>query len=861
MGKYLGFIEEKISVSNTFYNFKPLYQLNGTTLSYLNNNDRQELLPESEFGNINFYSSKSEYPLKEYFHNTAYIFFDFVTSELEDSISFTTGERNRTGYKVDISTLSSNKIQEMSQLNFFQVIPKEKIVGNYCVNPILEVNDVGLYDGQDVFLQIDENELIGPYKVGLRLHGKQFYVNTKLKESQYIIRGLVLNNSENDNIQVYGGYESERKIWHKPESFPIIDIDVIQDEELLQNFRDSLADDFIKDGKINLTDIVKLLDSYRKSTIIGSMVPKEIQDKRLERLRNFFTDESNLEDTFNFLSSVIPALLLKYKDSTQFSSVVSHLSNNKEFMSKVQSFREIFGRVDALKADLDELTRKKSILLEEIEIKNSSELSEEILAEHQAEIDEKIKTKDDIQKEIEKLRVELNFFENGSDLQEKLTSLERKVRYKEDRERELDKKISEIETRLDNKFKNSEDKAVDFAFDGMLANKLLKQAAAWETQQCEDAYESLIYQLRNIPKSQKRGEALVEYICEKIKDCRPNYSKNDIINILICVSQGFLTVFSGEPGTGKTSICNILAHSLGLMLPKNLLEKQKNSYEPNRYIPVSVEKGWTSKRDFVGYYNPLTRNFDKSNCRIFDGFKILDTEAKGDLTDLPFLFLLDEANLSPMEYYWADFMNICDDWDESHGINLGENYQLSIPESLRFVATINNDHTTETLSPRLLDRAWVILLPSVVPGTAKELRYNSKDIEMITWSSLKETFGSSVEPLNPMDGEAKEIYERLYALFGSLSFRVDNAIRRYWSVAKNLFENDSDGTNASIVALDYAIAQKILPLLRDSGDEYRKFLNSIYDICSDSNLRQSSTLLKSIIEKGDRRMKFYQFFS
>ena len=33
----------------------------------------------------------------------------------------------------------------------------------------------------------------------------------------------------------------------------------------------------------------------------------------------------------------------------------------------------------------------------------------------------------------------------------------------------------------------------------------------------------------------------------------------------------------------------------------------------NRYVPVSVEKGWTSKRDLIGYYNPLTRRFESQD--------------------------------------------------------------------------------------------------------------------------------------------------------------------------------------------------------------------------------------------------------
>ena len=48
------------------------------------------------------------------------------------------------------------------------------------------------------------------------------------------------------------------------------------------------------------------------------------------------------------------------------------------------------------------------------------------------------------------------------------------------------------------------------------------------------------------------------------------------------------------------------------------------------------------------------------------------------------LILLDEANLSPMEYYWSDFMNICDDLGDQSTVNLGENYVFGIPETLHF---------------------------------------------------------------------------------------------------------------------------------------------------------------------------------
>lgn len=78
-------------------------------------------------------------------------------------------------------------------------------------------------------------------------------------------------------------------------------------------------------------------------------------------------------------------------------------------------------------------------------------------------------------------------------------------------------------------------------------------------------------------------------------------------------SSGFLTVFSGMPGCGKTSICNIIAKVFGLNKYDGLSSTLKDI---NRFVSVSVERGWTSKRDFIGYYNPLTKSFEENNRNV-----------------------------------------------------------------------------------------------------------------------------------------------------------------------------------------------------------------------------------------------------
>ena len=156
----------------------------------------------------------------------------------------------------------------------------------------------------------------------------------------------------------------------------------------------------------------------------------------------------------------------------------------------------------------------------------------------------------------------------------------------------------------------------------------------------------------------------------------------------------------------------------------------------------------------------LTKAFEENNREVFEGLRLLDMEQKKGLHKWPFIILLDEANLSPMEYYWADFMNICDDLDNNSSINLGNNNVFHIPETLHFLATINNDHTTETLSPRLIDRAWVITLPK-----NSSIQYNReipKDlIRNITWDEIKKVFTIAGYEKKGFDREIQSLYEAL----------------------------------------------------------------------------------------------------
>ncbi|MDR0871795.1 MAG: AAA family ATPase, partial [Planctomycetaceae bacterium] len=218
-------------------------------------------------------------------------------------------------------------------------------------------------------------------------------------------------------------------------------------------------------------------------------------------------------------------------------------------------------------------------------------------------------------------------------------------------------------------------------------------------------------------------------------------SRNEVANYLICLTQGFITTFAGDPGTGKTSLCHLLARALGLA----------RDDENKRFVEVSVERGWTSHKDFIGYYNPLSKNMEISNREVFNALTLLDSEnrVKPEFA-APFVMLLDEANLSPIEHYWAAFLRICDfDSASERTLNMGGHTMLTIPNHLRFLATVNFDHTTEELSPRFIDRSWIITLSPEVISTSSAPASDIVPSKIISFESLLKAFSPKGQKFDP----------------------------------------------------------------------------------------------------------------
>ncbi len=344
-------------------------------------------------------------------------------------------------------------------------------------------------------------------------------------------------------------------------------------------------------------------------------------------------------------------------------------------------------------------------------------------------------------------------------------------------------------------------------------------------------------------------ENFISLFVDNIRSARPAYSSDFIKNILICISQNFATIFAGPPGSGKTSICNLLANEFGV-------------YDKDRFSIVEVEKGWTTPRDLIGYFNPFTNAVESKNPKFFKQLQISNEECEKQVTDAPVnLVVLDEANLSPIEYYWSSFSSIYDDvcnGNVERQVHINNQNKFKIAKTLRFLGTINYDYTTEMLSERFLDRVWIIRLD------------NNLSIDNINSSSIKNAnqipinFYDIIEYMTPNttdcldeDLEVKlgKIIAHLKDMKVNVSYRALEKIKKYLIIAVNkgiIEEKD--------LALDYAILQKLIILINGYGEEYGEKINLLKDLCNDFSLKNTVLELDKIIENGKKNNDNYSYF-
>jgi len=146
---------------------------------------------------------------------------------------------------------------------------------------------------------------------------------------------------------------------------------------------------------------------------------------------------------------------------------------------------------------------------------------------------------------------------------------------------------------------------------------------------------------------------------------------------------------------------------------KSTLPRMFNEFTNGAIGFYPVQATWRDRTDIVGYYSDFTKKFKETE------FLKQLYEANYNLDKIN-TFVLDEMNISRVEYYFADFLSILEYPKESWLVPLVSSTaklksplklidgKIRIPANVWFVGTINIDDSTFTVSDKVYDRALVI---------------------------------------------------------------------------------------------------------------------------------------------------------
>ena len=274
-----------------------------------------------------------------------------------------------------------------------------------------------------------------------------------------------------------------------------------------------------------------------------------------------------------------------------------------------------------------------------------------------------------------------------------------------------------------------------------------------------------------------------------------------------------LVILQGISGTGKTS----LAYAWGKFLKHDS-------------CIASVQPSWRDRTELFGYFNEFTKRFNET--------EVLKEMYVAGYTDDIYTVILDEMNISRVEYYFAEMLSILEmpnksEWIveivpsawKSDPIHLKDG-KLLIPPNMWYIGTINNDDSTFMVTDKVYDRA----MPIDINDKGEAFEPVNTPAQDINYSYLDNLFQSAIkdnqisqETLDKIEKMDNNVIKHFRIAFGN---RIVAHMKKFVPVFVACGGTEVDG-------VDYFIARKILrkfeqlnvAYIRDEIDGFVKFLN------------------------------------
>ena len=295
------------------------------------------------------------------------------------------------------------------------------------------------------------------------------------------------------------------------------------------------------------------------------------------------------------------------------------------------------------------------------------------------------------------------------------------------------------------------------------------------------------------------------------------YYKESLIRTFIAgLASTRLVILQGISGTGKTS----LAYAWGKFM------KQDSCV-------ASVQPSWRDRTDLFGYFNEFTKKFNET--------ELLKEMYIADYTDDVYTVILDEMNLSRVEYYFAEMLSILEMPDKKEWIieivpNTWKSDpkklmhgKIQVPPNMWYIGTINNDDSTFAVTDKVYDRAMPIDINDkgepFTPDDVDAMNVNYSYLDGLFTDAMA-NFAISQETLDKIEKMDDFVIKHFRVAFGN---RIVAHMKKFVPVYVACGGTEVEG-------VDYFLAKKILrkfeqlnmALIRDEIDGYIKFLDETF---------------------------------
>lgn len=298
------------------------------------------------------------------------------------------------------------------------------------------------------------------------------------------------------------------------------------------------------------------------------------------------------------------------------------------------------------------------------------------------------------------------------------------------------------------------------------------------------------------PLSDPSLSELVDFAVTYARDSRLHlsYSKEDMAQFVAGLGATKLTILQGMSGTGKTS------------LPKIFIEAIMGNCEI-----VEVESSWKDKNELLGYYNEFSKIYTPKK------FTQALYKARFNQNNIYFI-VLDEMNLSRIEYYFSDFLSLMENEEDKREIKLlnvklkkkiesesfdydelKDGHTIQIPKNIWFIGTANRDESTFEISDKVYDRANTMNFNKRAPkvkeyGEVKSPRFLSYTEFRAMLDAAKSSVDFDIDSYG-IFADVEKILSKYNISFGN---RISRQMEDFVKVYISCFDNPKERINEAV---------------------------------------------------------------